>query len=494
VQGLARFGYGKLTEACYLLLRIRDADAARAWIAGAVASVSTAEYRETAPETALQIAFTVSGLRALGVPERTVSGFSAEFLTGMSGDGNRSRRLGDIGQNEPKNWWWGGPSGDVHVLVMLFAKQNLEGWKREVQKAPWDQAFDIQSPILTTADFGGLEPFGFTDGISQPEFDWEGGQASVSDTIAYRNKVALGEILLGHPNEYGNYTDRPLLDTTDDPADLLLPAEDHTASKDLARDGTYLVLRQLEQDVRGFWKYLDGAAGSDPAERLRLGAAMVGRTTDGDPLIPASPQDVEEPGVPRNGFTYDKDRAGTQCPFGAHIRRANPRNADMFGRPADPITKILGMLGLPAPGLRDDLVASTRFHRILRRGREYGKKLSLEEALQPPGAGEQACGLQFACVCANISRQFEFVQNSWLMSTKFDCLSEESDPLLGNRAAVGNCPTGNFSIPREGKVTRRLTGVPQFVTVRGGAYFFLPSIRALRYIAQSRKTGSAPQE
>ena len=95
-------------------------------------------------------------------------------------------------------------------------------------------------------------------------------------------------------------------------------------------------------------------------------------------------------------------------------------------------------------------------------------------------------------LCANIGRQFEFVQNAWLMSTKFNGLTGESDPLLGNRAAAGDDPaTARFSIPREGKLTRRLSGVPQFITVRGGAYFFLPSLRALRYIARIGKTGSA---
>ena len=222
---------------------------------------------------------------------------------------------------------------------------------------------------------------------------------------------------------------------------------------------------------------------------------MVGRDLDGVPLIPPSKQKIEgiseKPGEPRNAFTYDADPRGTQCPFGSHIRRANPRNADMFGNPSGPIAGLFSRLGLPRPGFHDDLIASTRFHRILRRGREYGTKISPEEALQPSPAGEAPCGLQFACLCANIGRQFEFVQNAWLMSTKFNGLTGESDPLLGNRAAVGACPAANYSIQREDKMARRLTGVPQFITVRGGAYFFMPSLRALRYIARAGNNGSA---
>ena len=46
------------------------------------------------------------------------------------------------------------------------------------------------------------------------------------------------------------------------------------------------------------------------------------------------------------------------------------------------------------------------------------------------------------------------------------------------------CPvTDAFTLPRDGGPARRVTGLPQFVTVRGGAYFFLPSLRALRYVA-----------
>jgi len=492
VQGLAAYGYGKLTQACYLLLRIRNAAAARSWI-GSVMDlqlVSTAEKREHGPETALQIAFTSAGMRALGLPERIIAGFSAPFINGMAGDANRSRRLGDIGNNDPDYWGWGGPGKPVDLVVMLFARQNLEKWQATIQTAPWHDAFDIVL-TLATSDLGGLEPFGFTDGISQPEFDWAREKSAAGNTVAYSNVAALGELLLGYPNEYGKYTDRPLLETSDDPADDLLPAEDHAASKDLGLNGTFFVLRQLEQDVRGFWQYLARVAGPNAEERERLGACMVGRTLNGDPLIPPSGEKIEgivdEAGKPRNSFTYDHDLGGVQCPVGAHIRRANPRNADLFGRPSGPIATLFNLLGIPEPKLRDDLMASTRFHRVLRRGREYGSKLTPDAALQPEPHDDPPRGLHFACLGANIARQFEFVQNAWLMSSKFNFLTEEDDPLLGNRAAVGDCPnTGNFSIPRDGKVARRLTGIPQFITVRGGEYFFLPSLRALRYLSQAR--------
>jgi len=77
------------------------------------------------------------------------------------------------------------------------------------------------------------------------------------------------------------------------------------------------------------------------------------------------------------------------------------------------------------------------------------------------------------------------VQNAWIMSIKFGGLTEESDPLLGNRQAIaGSRLTDAFSYSRHGGVRHRLRGLPQFVTVRGGGYFFVPGLRALKYLAR----------
>jgi deferrochelatase/peroxidase EfeB len=487
IQGLVRFGHAHMTEACYLLLRIRDAAAARAWIASA--PVTTAVKSPGKPATALQVAFTAAGLRALGVPERVLGGFSAEFLAGMTGEDSRSRRLGDVGPNAPGQWQWGSPKWLPDLLVMLFAEPGkLQDWQNRVQGSAWDAAFETLAS-LPTSDLDGREPFGFIDGISQPAIDWDRSRGTAGDQIEYGNIVALGEFLLGYPNEYGKYTDRPLLDSAESFSGELLPAEDHLGKKDLGRNGTYLVMRQLEQDVRGFWRFVDQAAQSEPRARRRLAEAMVGRDLDGAPLVPLSPGPIpgieENPRNPPNRFTFDGDPEGTRCPFGGHIRRANPRNADLFGRPSWFLSRWLHMLGWGLTSFREDLIASTRFHRILRRGREYGPGLHPDDAVTPAPPGDPPRGLHFICINANISRQFEFVQNAWLMSTKFDALTGESDPLLGNRTAVGDCPdTGNFSVQREGAAARRTTGLPQFITVRGGAYFFLPSLRALRYFAR----------
>jgi len=124
----------------------------------------------------------------------------------------------------------------------------------------------------------------------------------------------------------------------------------------------------------------------------------------------------------------------------------------------------------------------------VRRGREYGSGLLPEDALEPAPPNEPGRGLHFICLNANISRQFEFLQNAWIANTKFAAMTGESDPLLGNRASPPGCRVAaDFNRPREGRLRNRIGGLPQFVTVRGGAYFFLPSLRALRYFAGERK-------
>lgn len=483
IQGLVRFGHGKLTDASFWLLQIRDPAAARSWLA--TAPVTTAVELDQPPKNALQVAFTREGLQALGISDDVLAGFSAEFLTGMTGEDSRSRRLGDVERSAPHYWQWGGPGKIPHVLLMLYAQAGqLEGWTQSVRGTHWDAAFQVLA-CLPTSNLLNVEPFGFADGISQPTLDWKRQRSLQKDQLDYTNLLTLGEFLLGYPNEYGKYTDRPLLDPGQPSTSGLPFAEDAPHKRDLGRNGTYLVLRQLQQDVRGFWRFFDRQTDSDPQARQDLAEHMVGRKMNGDPLMPLGPpiEGTDPKTTAQNQFTYDADVAGTRCPFGAHIRRANPRNADLPPGSNGLIAKLLNTLGFGSKKFRDDIMASTRFHRLLRRGREYGPGLSLEQALSDsPDTGEH--GIYFICLAANISRQFEFVQNAWVMSTKFNAMTEESDPLMGNRQPVPGCPfTDTFSIPQETGVRARITGLPQFITVRGGAYFFLPSMSALRYLA-----------
>src|SRR5262249_55594392 len=118
VQGLVRFGYRVMKEASYVLARVKNAAAARAWL-GSV-RVTSAVTQNPPPQTALHIAFTAPGLDALGVPARALAAFSPEFLGGMT-EPSRARRLGDVGSNASEQWEWGSAAQVPHVLVMFFA-------------------------------------------------------------------------------------------------------------------------------------------------------------------------------------------------------------------------------------------------------------------------------------------------------------------------------------------------------------------------------------
>ena len=472
IQGLVRFGYPRLKQACFLLLRVTNPEAARAWIAQA--PVTSATKLESPPETALHIAFTSAGLRALDLAEDIIEGFSSEFIVGMSSDSSRARRLGDLGDSDPGCWQWGGSSHKMpHVMVMLYAMHGgLEEWGSKAMSQA-EEGFE-QLALLTTSDLDGVEPFGFVDGISEPTIDWERERPARDVELSdYTNRSCLGEYLLGYPNEYGEYTDRPLLDALRDPDAILARAEDAPDRADLGRNGSYLVLRQLKQNVADFWRFIDEQVQGDPVRGKELAEAMVGRTMKGEPLMGHPQETIDGENDPRNTFTYRSDPKGLRCPVGAHIRRSNPRNADL--PPGEPgfISWAARTLGFDAEGLANDLVSSTRFHRLLRRGREYGV---------PP---HEETGLHFICLGANIARQFEFVQSAWLSGLRFDGSRDESDPLIGNHLPrEDGTATNTFSMPIDSGPDARVCGLRQFVTVMGGAYFFLPSLRALRYLSR----------
>lgn len=493
MQVLLRFGNGKLTESAFLLLQVTDADAARRWLEGA--PISNAVAQDSPPETSLQIAFSAQGLSVLGLDDTTVEQFSDEFLVGMSSDHSRSRRLGDTGDNAPRNWLWGGPAQQApHVLLLLYAKSGgLAAWRDQVTQGDFNTGFTLQRQ-LPTAALEAREPFGFIDGISQPKIDWAQLQSTDQhERDSYSNRLALGDIVLGYRNEYGLYTDRPLINRQNDPNAVFLPkAEDMPEKQDFGRNGCYLVIRQLQQDVPGFWRYVDKATGHDPRKRETLAASMVGRRRDGTPLVESSTQDIPgiSPGSAKNRFTYESDPLGQRCPIGAHIRRTNPRNGDYPPGVTGLLSRLVRALGFGLSHPEADLVASTRFHRLLRRGRNYGPMLTPEEAIAPDAPAAER-GLQFICLVSNITRQFEFVQNAWSISSKFGGVQNERDPIIGTRdPLLDGTGTDQFRRPDEFGPTQAVGGMPQFVTVKGGGYFFMPGLRAIRYLARQKTPSS----
>lgn len=485
IQAIVRTGYGTLKEAAFQLYRIADRQAAAGWLA-AVPATSIADLEADRVPAAVQVALTSAGLRALRLPEEVIGSFSDEFLSGMAGEEGRSRRLGDIEASAPQRWVWGWGEREPHLLVMLYAETGrLADWRASAAPGAGSGLQLIHE--IRAGDLGDREPFGFFDGASQPRVDWD--ERRTPNTrldLDYGNVIARGEFLLGYRNEYDEIGDRPLVEEGSPASDLLPPVRTNPGFRDFGRNGTYLVLRQIAQDVRGFWRFMTETVGPDSA--VKLAELMVGRRITGEPLAPPARRAIAGVGPDGrdrqlNNFTYDGDPDGLACPFGAHVRRANPRTGDLPGGRRGVIKETLGRLGLYKPELREDIVASARFHRLLRRGRAYGRVLTPAEAVRPDTADPES-GLAFICLNASIGRQFEFVQNAWMVSAKFAGLTGEADPLLGTRADFpAGVRTDGFSTARPNGSRRHLRAVPRFTTVVGGAYFFLPGRRALRYIA-----------
>jgi Dyp-type peroxidase family len=291
------------------------------------------------------------------------------------------------------------------------------------------------------------------------------------------DSVKPGEFILGYRNEANAFPTSPYIpaDHYDEPADekSRLPARVTDSQRiDFGRNGTYLVLRQLRQEVEQFKKYLEaqapGTSDEAKAERELIKAKMVGRWPSGAPLVKAPAADKPALATDNDFGFHESDRYGHACPVGSHIRRSNPR---------DSLVDELRGIG-PEEALR-----RSRRHRLIRRGRLYDSTGS--EDAEEARAGK---GVLFICLNANIQDQFEFVQHNWVNAPTFGGLEGETDPLVGPRPdSGGHCP---MTIPGA-HGTRRLHGLPRFVEAIGGAYFFMPGVRALRYLAAADPQSSA---
>jgi Dyp-type peroxidase family len=460
---------------------VNDAAEAKAWLAGVVPLVTSAKYpvgpdgKPTKPPWALNVAFTAQGVEALGYSTST---FTQEFQEGIAyksqddakeEEGNRSKRLGDTGANSPRNWELGGiqtpPEQVIHICLMVQTPTEEElNLKCEDQRALLTahglHVVHEEPGYLPVDD--GVEHFGFADAISEP--DLVGSPKRVRDE---QSCVQPGEFILGYQNEYGRLPTTPTVPREQDKYDNL-QVEDHAPDpnnphevppKDLGRNGTYMVFRKLHQDVAQWRRYF--VENFPREERARTEAKFIGRWPSGAPLVhypDVDPFAGDTTGLGRiNDFCFTaNDSAGLRCPIGAHIRRVNPRDS-LEDDPAESIK-------------------SVNRHRILRRGALYGKKL-------PAGTMEDdgtPRGVLFLGLNSDLKRQFEFIQQTWIQRPKFNGLYDETDPVLGNHGDGSGL--NNFTI-QDDPVQQRLTGLPQFVTVKGGAYLFLPGIAALCFFA-----------
>ena len=452
----------------YYLLRVNEATAAKRFLASVADSITHA--KTAIHETCFNIGFTSSGLTALGYNhEENMHSFSREFREGMVTP-HRQRLLGDFDSSDPARWQWGGPNNEqVDLILMVFGKNEsiAENYFQEL-KQKFEPGFAVAHILNGKPLPNDREHFGFREGISQPVI-----KGSEVPPAGNNNDINPGEFVMGYKNEYDVFPDAPLLKVPQGKPELLPDNPDgyEDAStqkpfKDIGRNGTYFVLRQLEQNVNGYWSFLkkqtmDEHGNTNNAEATKIAAKMMGRWPSGASLV-THPDKDPGPGVDSedNSFGYIKDdKDGEKCPFGSHTRRTNPR--DHFEE--------------SPPGVSLKL---TRRHRIMRRVRSYGEDFIGSAENHTPN-GE--VGLLFGIFNANIAKQFEFIQYTWANSPKFKKLYDDPDPFIGVRECPAAGVKQNFTIPQK-TVNKVIPDLQRFVTVKGGAYFFFPSVSVVKFL------------
>jgi hypothetical protein len=484
VQGNIVRGY-RMPRARYLLLEVADPIKARTWLAATVSGHNngvpqittearwTPEPGSTKPGTCFNIGLTYEGLRALGTPADSLASFPTEFIEGMNA---RALKLGDAGPSAPENW--PAPFNDpnkLHIIATIYAKEMATAEEAiALQDAVQQRAladgsglrlvgvrdgagFDKGSPMFGEGYAAQKQVprdyvhFGYRDNLTQPRFK------EVPDPKRGKDgqpKAPLGTVLLGYPTNFEG-----LFFKIPDPHPL-------------GMNGSFNAFRVLAQDVAGFEAYLDSAANKllkDPkgnellppgteasigkdlsrhaALREVIAANMCGRWRNGVPV--ALSPDTPNPSSPvsMTDFDYPSD---SRCPYGAHIRRSNPRGGQIVQRVAN------------------------HSRRLIRRGLPYGPAYVAAK----PDSIER--GLLGNFIGANLGAQFEATMCDWLnLGLQDPRLTGSNDALTGANDAA----TSWFDIPLKSGATIRLWGLPRFVWTRGGAYTFLPSIAAIKYLA-----------
>lgn len=453
IQGFVIRGYKSMAFSRYCILQINDVEKTKKWLGDISSQLTTCVQPKS--NNCLNIAFGYSGFEKLGLVEDNLENFDTEFKDGMA-DEHRSRLLGDYGSSSPDLWRWGGtnnPDSDIILMVFGNTKESLETYYTGVEQAFLNSGLSIITLLDGQVLDQNREHFGFRDGISQPVIDGSG-RAGIENNV-----VAPGEFILGYPNEYGVYPESPLIETVQGDVNLLPEDSNESGFKDLGRNGSYLVVRQMEQLVDKFWEFMLQKSSSEE-EAIKLASKMVGRWPSGAPL--AKFPDADPGGTSNDDdFGYsDIDPDGLKCPFGAHLRRNNPRDAFEDNGPKASLSL-------------------TKKHRIMRRARLYGEPITGSPLDHKP---KEEVGLHFMCFQANIGKQFEFLQHSWSNYPNFGQLYNDPDPIIGTMEKPYAGYEQNFTI--QGKpVGKTIKGLEPFVRIRGGGYFFFPGIMAIRYLA-----------
>src|SRR5262245_6660138 len=292
----------------HVLLRINDAHAGRAFLRRLTPHIDSAADWWNAVDPWLEVGISYAGLKALGVPSESLQSFPDAFREGMAA---RARHLGDEGVNDPKNWDQPYGKGEVHIGVSAFS--DSEENRRRILTIAREQYEGFSGvSVLAMQDVGAqpgdLNSLGYEDGIDQPPIEGSG----VDPLPGQGRPIKAGEFILAYPGEAG--------------APLPMPQPDI-----LGRNGTYVGFRKYQSRVGAFNRFLL-ANGSTDEERELVAAKLVGRWRSGAPLTLAPDKDNPALGADphrNNDFDYANDERGRQVPFGAHIRRMNPRDTKL---------------------------------------------------------------------------------------------------------------------------------------------------------------------
>jgi Dyp-type peroxidase family len=417
----------------YELLSFRDATAARTWLSALLDKVPSVENAKRAPDTDrrwISLAFTAEGLRVLGVAEAELATFPHEFRSGMA---SRAHVLGDTGSHAPERWTDGTADPRLHAIAILFARDEAEHARCTAEHAqllggiPGVEVISTLDLIATPPFEYAHDHFGYRDRMSQPVVEGTG----EVPTPGSGAPLKPGEFILGYPDESGETVPLPKPEA-------------------LTRNGTFMAYRRLEEHVGKFRDFLH-AHGETPEEQELIAAKLMGRWRSGAPLTLAPDRDDPALGADpqrNNDFSYaTQDPQGYAVPLGSHIRRMNPR----------------------------DTAHNMNRRRMIRRGGTYGP--ALPEGVSDDGVER---GIAAFVICGSLVRQFEFAQNVWINDKSFHELENERDPVCGNQDG-----TLEYKIPKR-PIRKKITGLPSFTTLRGGAYFFLPGLAGLRYLASPR--------
>lgn len=412
----------------YEFLTFRSTTGGRAWLAGLIDKVGTASSvgSDILDSRWVTIGFTWPGLRALGVAEASLATFPEEFRQGMAA---RAEILGTTGANHPNHWVGGLASPDLHAIAILFARDVAERERCRLEHERYlKQCEGVE--LLSSLDLEAIPPFdyahehfGYRDRLSQPVIEGTG----VEPTPGSGPAIKAGEFFLGYADEDGA------------PVGMPQPGI-------LSRNGSYVAYLRMQEHVGAFRDFLR-EHGDTPEHQELIAAKLMGRWRSGAPLVLAADKDDPSLGADlrrNNDFSYARmDPHGYSCPLGAHIRRMNPR----------------------------DTAVNMNRRKMIRRGGTYGPPL-------PEGTPEdgQERGIAAFVGCASLVRQFEFAMNVWANDPNFHELGNERDPIFGTQDG-----TFDMTIPKR-PIRKKIKGLPAFTTIRGGAYFFLPGIKALRYL------------